>query len=66
MSNLTTSIIMCVLLFGIITWDVWLAVDKKRGNTISERIRAFDKKLIAPKLLLSYGFGLLMGHWFWT
>ena len=53
---------MVVLFVGIIGWDVWLALDSRRGNTISERMSKFP---MGPRLLVAMGFGLLAGHWWW-
>ena len=65
MDPMTTSIVMVALTILIIGWDVWLFLDGKRGNTISERIRAADQIFVPFKYLMIFGFGLLAGHWFW-
>lgn len=65
MSNLAVSIVMAVLFVAIIVWDIYLALDHRRGNTISERIRTWDRRFGGIKLALAAGFGLLLGHWFW-
>lgn len=66
MTNLAVSIVMGLLFAGIIGWDIYLALDGRKANTISARVRAWDQKLGGIKLVLSFGFGLLCGHWFWT
>ena len=65
MSNMTTTVIMIALTVLIIGWDVWLAVDRKDGNTISERMRAADRGFRGFKYIIIFGFGLLTGHWWW-
>lgn len=66
MSPLTASVIMIVLATVIIAWDIWLAIDRRDENTISERVRAADRRFVPFKHLLTFGFGLLTGHWFWA
>jgi len=66
MSNLVVSVIMAALFVVIVGWDVYLALDGRRANTISARIRDWDRKFGGIKLLMAAGFGLLLGHWFWT
>ncbi len=65
MSNLAVTITMAVIFVAIVIWDIYLALDGQRGNTISARVREWDKKLGGIKLIISFGFGLLTGHWFW-
>jgi len=45
--------------------DVLLATNKRRGDTYSEIISKAAKKFMPLALLISFGFGLLTGHWFW-
>lgn len=51
---------------AIILWDIFLALDKKQGNTISAVLRAAGKKWIALIMFVAYGWGLLNGHWWWS
>ena len=45
---------------ALIVWDVFLAADRQRGNTISEIISKASKKWwVCP-----YAWGVLGGHWF--
>jgi hypothetical protein len=46
--------------------DVYLAVDKRDGNTYSERMRAWARAWPPLRLLIAFGFGLLCGHWWWS
>jgi hypothetical protein len=46
---------------ALIGWDIWLAVDDKPGNTISEIIRRYSRKY----LFIPVAIGVLIGHWFW-
>jgi len=45
--------------------DIFLALNKREGDTYSEIIRAAGKKFMPLALFISFGFGLLTGHWFW-
>ena len=45
--------------------DIALALNSRDGDTYSEIIRAASKKFLPLSLFISYGFGLLSGHWFW-
>jgi hypothetical protein len=45
--------------------DIILAVNKRKGDTYSEIIRAAGKKFAPLAMMISFGFGLLAGHWFW-
>lgn len=45
--------------------DIFLAINKREGDTYSEIIRVAGKKFMPLALLISFGFGLLTGHWFW-
>jgi len=49
----------------IILIDVILAMDKTKGNTYSEILRAAGKKWIALIMMITFGMGLLAGHWWW-
>lgn len=65
MSVQTVVIIMTVLPLLFIGIDVYLAVDKKKGNTYSEILRAAGKKWVPLIMMMCFGFGLLAGHWWW-
>jgi cadmium resistance protein CadD (predicted permease) len=45
--------------------DILLATDKEKGNTYSEILRKQGKKYIPLIIFISFGFGLLCGHWWW-
>lgn len=66
MSNTATTIIMAVFVVSFIGVDVYLALDKRDGNTYSERMRAWAKAWPPLRLMISFGFGLLAGHWWWS
>lgn len=59
-SELVEYIIIGVTAFALIL-DVYLALDKRPGNTISQVMRRDTKKY--P--LIAFAWGLLMGHWYW-
>lgn len=65
MSNVITAIIMAVFVVSFIGIDVWLARDKRDGNTYSERLRAWGKAWPPLRILTAFGMGLLCGHWWW-
>lgn len=66
MTPAAVSAIMGVLFVLIVGWDVYLALDGRKGNTISARLREWDRRFGGVKLLISFGFGLLAGHWWWS
>ena len=45
--------------------DVYLALNKRDGDTYSEIISEAARKFLPLGLFISFGFGLLAGHWFW-
>lgn len=45
--------------------DIILAVNKRKGDTYSEVIRAAGKKWQPLIMMMCFGFGLLAGHWWW-
>jgi len=65
MSPTAVSIIMALIAVAIIAWDIWLYMDKRKGNAISSQMRKADKILPAFKYLVIFGMGLLVGHWWW-
>lgn len=65
MSPLTISIFMGVVFVALIAFDVWLDRDDVDGNTYSERLRALGRVWPPARLLISLGFGVLLGHWWW-
>ena len=65
MSMATVIAIMLGLPMVYILIDVYLAKNKRKGDTYSEIISAAAKKFLPLGLLISFGFGLLAGHWFW-
>ncbi len=65
MSITLVEIIMIALFVVIIGWDIYLAIDARRGNTISERLRSYDRKFAPVKMIVCFAFGLVAGHWWW-
>jgi hypothetical protein len=65
MSNTYTIIIMAAFFVSFIGIDVWLALDKRDGNTYSENLRKWGEAWPPLRLLMAFGFGLLCGHWYW-
>lgn len=56
---------MIVAFLGIIGVDIALAVNRHRGDTFSEILRAVGRECIALIIMVSFGMGLLVGHWWW-
>ena len=44
----------------LLLWDVWLALDKKKHNTISQIISRTSKRW----WIIAYAWALMGGHWF--
>lgn len=66
MSNEGTVAIMAAFFVSVIGVDVWLAMDGKKGNTYSERLREWGKKWPPIKMIILFAMGLLAGHWWWS
>jgi hypothetical protein len=66
MSNTTTAIVMAIFAVAFIGVDVYLALDKRDGNTYSERLRAWAKVWPPLRLVIAFVMGMLCGHWWWT
>ena len=49
----------------IILIDVILHIDKTEGNTYSEILRTAGKKWVSLIMMITFGMGLLAGHWWW-
>lgn len=62
MSKEAVTVVMVLLFLGIIVWDIWLALDDKKANTISARLRRIGPGL---RLLVVFGTGLVIGHLYW-
>jgi hypothetical protein len=56
----TTAIVASCIVLGIIIFDIVLASDGVKGNTISEVMRYWSSKV----LLLPWAWGVLAGHFF--
>lgn len=65
MSPTLVAIFIIGLILGIIGFDIYLALDKVKGNTYSAVIRSAGKKWMPLVLIASFGMGLLCGHWWW-
>jgi len=52
-----------VTLIVVIGLDVYLATDNRTGNTYSEVIRGWFKKMTWLPILVSFALGVLMAHW---
>lgn len=65
MSPAATVVVMVVAFLGLVGLDVYLALDGRTENTYSERLRAMGKVWPATRLLITFGMGLLAGHWYW-
>ena len=62
----STAIISIILTVLIITWDIFLALDGRVGNTISEVVRTFARNNKWFAYLLVGAFGGLTTHFFKT
>jgi predicted membrane protein len=64
----TTAVsIVCGILFAfIVGWDIYLNSDRIKDNTISARTRALGRAWPPARILILFGIGVLMGHFFWT
>ncbi len=47
----------------VLGWDIWLAVDEIKGNTISAVFRAIPEGI---QLIVNFALGVVAGHIFWT
>ena len=45
--------------------DVWLALDKDKGNTYSEILRDTGNRHPWFRVLFIFAWGVLAGHWWW-
>lgn len=61
----TAVIILITFPVVFIAIDIYLAVDKIGGNTYSEILRKTGRKWMPLIMIISFGFGLLCGHWWW-
>ncbi len=61
----TAVIILVTFPLVFIAIDIYLAVDKKDGNTYSEILRKAGKKWMPLIMIINFGWGLLSGHWWW-
>jgi len=50
----------------LVGFDIWFAVDGKKGNTYSENIRKWGRAWPPFKLVFCFTLGLLAGHFFWS
>lgn len=57
-----TVMIMVGTTIGLVLWDVVVAANKEKGDTISEITKAAAHK----HPMIPLGFGILMGHFFWS
>jgi len=65
MSPDAVMVMMVVLAVVIIAADVALAMDRRRGNTYSEILRAAGARWKPLIFMIIFGMGLLTGHWWW-
>lgn len=68
MSNdwpLYTVVLMITFPVVFIAIDVYLAVNKRKGDTYSEVLRKLGRKWTPLIMLICFGMGLLAGHWWW-
>ena len=63
MSPVATAIVALTAMTLLVVLDVYLATDRRRGNTYSELLTRLGKIWPPIRLLLSFGMGLLAAHW---
>jgi hypothetical protein len=62
---LYTVLLVTILPAVFIAIDIVLAMNKRKGDTYSEVLRAAGKKWVPLVIFMSFGMGLLCGHWWW-
>ena len=60
-----TVLAMTVLPLIFILIDIVFALNKRKGDTYSEVLRAWGRKWTPVIMFICFGFGLLAGHWWW-
>lgn len=65
MTQTLVTIVVIMLFVGICIWDLYLDLDGVKGNTISERFRAWGKTWPPLRLIVALAMGVLLGHWYW-
>lgn len=66
MSNAVTLIIMASAFAVLVGFDIWFAVDRRKGNTYSENFRKWGRIWPPVKLIGCFTLGLLAGHFWWS
>jgi len=56
---------LAAVFLAVIAIDIGLALNARKGDTYSEVIREWARRRIAVVIGISFGMGLLAGHWFW-
>jgi len=56
-----THYILLAATIGLAAFDVWAAMNGRKGDTLTEVLRLLSKRPIIP-----FAFGVLMGHLFWS
>lgn len=66
MSHMTWVIIALVgLPVAYVVIDIFLALNRRKGDTYSEVLRKAGRKFMPLVIAISFLFGLLCGHWWW-
>lgn len=60
-----TLLIFGLLVLAVVVWDVVLATNDVKGDTISESIAWLGGKSIVFALAFTLAAGVLIGHFFW-
>ena len=67
MTTKEISILFMIIAFvAIIGVDIVLAVNRHPGDTFSEILRKVGRECVAFVIIISFGMGLLAGHWWWS
>lgn len=66
MSHMTAVVLAMIgLPLVYIVIDIFLAINKREGDTYSEILRKAGQKFQPLVMMICFGFGLLAGHWWW-
>jgi hypothetical protein len=65
MTPSNTGAFLIIMFCLIVAFDVYLDRDAIKGNTYSERMRAWGEYWPPFRMLIAFGFGLVAGHWWW-
>lgn len=62
---LYTVLVMTIAPALFIAFDVYLAINKRKGDTYSEVLREAGRKWQPIIMMMCFAMGMLCGHWWW-